>query len=301
VRGRLEQAAALGAQSWFRVGGPAELLLRPADAEDLSSFLAALPPELPVTTIGKASNLIIRDGGLPGVAIRLARGFSEIAVEPDGIVCGGACLDMTVAEHAAEAGLRGLEFLAGIPGSIGGAVAMNAGAYGAEITDVLDWAEIVNRAGQFMRLPVEALGFGYRRSSLPVGAVVVRVRLRGEPGDPAIPRARIVEIRAAREASQPTRARTGGSTFRNPGPSQTPLKAWQLIDEAGCRGLALGGAQVSEKHCNFLLNTGDATAADIENLGEEVRRRVAATSGVELAWEIKRIGVPAHVAGGIAT
>ncbi len=296
VRGRLEQAAALGAQSWFRVGGPAEVLLRPADAEDLAAFLAAIPPELPVLAIGKASNLIIRDGGVASVVVRLARGFSDIVVEADGIVCGAACLDMTVAEHAAEAGLRGLEFLAGIPGSIGGAVSMNAGAYGAEITDVLDWAEIVDRSGQLVRLPVEALGFGYRRSSLPAGAVVVRARLRGEPGDPAIPRARIHEIRAAREASQPTRARTGGSTFRNPDPAQTLLKAWQLIDEAGCRGLRLGGAQVSEKHCNFLLNTGDATAAEIEALGEEVRRRVAASSGIELAWEIKRIGVPAGAA-----
>ena len=302
VRGRLELDAALGSQTWFGVGGPAEVLLRPADADDLSGFLGNLPPELPVITIGKASNLIIRDGGLPGVVIRLARGFSEIVVEADGIICGGACLDMTVAEHAAGAGLRGLEFLAGIPGSISGAVAMNAGAYGAEITDVLDWAEIVNRSGQFLRLPVEALGFGYRRSSLPDGAVVVRVRLRGEPGDPAIPRARIIEIRAAREASQPTRARTGGSTFRNPDPAATPLKAWQLIDAAGCRGLEIGGAQVSEKHCNFLLNTGAATAADIEALGEEVRRRVADSSGIDLHWEIKRIGVPGHLAtmGGAA-
>ena len=293
VRGRLEQDAPLGAQSWFGVGGPAELLLRPADAEDLSGFLAVLPPELPVTTLGKASNLIIRDGGLPGVVIRLARGFSTIAQESDGIVCGAACLDMTVAEHAAAAGLRGLEFLAGIPGSIGGAVAMNAGAYGAEITDVLDWAEIVTRNGQFLRLPVEALGFGYRRSSLPEGAVVVRARLRGEPCDPSLPRARIAEIKAAREASQPVRARTGGSTFRNPGVEQSALKAWQLIDAAGCRGLRRGGAQVSEKHCNFLLNTGNATAAEIEGLGDEVRARVLAQSGVELAWEIKRIGVPA--------
>ncbi len=297
VRGRLEFAVGLGAQTWFGVGGPAEALLRPADADDLSGFLSKLPPELPVITLGKASNLIIRDGGLPGVVIRLARGFSEIVVEADGVVCGAACLDMTVAEHAAAAGLRGLEFLAGIPGSIGGAVAMNAGAYGAEITDVLDWAEIVNRSGEFLRLPVEALGLGYRRSSLPEGAVVVRVRLRGEPADPAIPRARIAEIRAAREASQPTRARTGGSTFRNPDPAQSPLKAWQLVDQAGCRGLRVGGAQVSEKHCNFLLNTADATAADIEALGEEVCRRVADSSGIDLHWEIKRIGVPGRLAG----
>ena len=296
VRGRLERDAALGAQTWFGVGGAAELLLRPADTEDLAGFLAALPPELPVTVIGKASNLIVRDGGIPGVVVRLGRGHSGIAVEPDGpgpgIVCGAACLDMTVAEHAAAAGLGGLEFLAGIPGSIGGAVAMNAGAYGSEIADVLDWAEIVDRTGQPVRLAAPALGHGYRRSSLPPGAVVVGARLRGEPADPAGPRARIVEIRAAREASQPTRARTGGSTFRNPDPEVSPLKAWQLIDQAGCRGLALGGARVSEKHCNFLLNTGGASAADIERLGEEVIRRVRDSSGIALLWEIKRFGIP---------
>ena len=297
VRGRLERDAALGAQTWFGVGGPAELLLRPADARDLAGFLAALPPELPVAVIGKASNLIVRDGGIPGVVVRLARGFSEIATEADGpgpgIVCGAACLDMTVAEHAVGAGLGGLEFLAGIPGSIGGAVAMNAGAYGSEIADVLDWAEIVDRTGQLVRLAAPTLGFGYRRSGLPPGAVVVRARLRGEPADPAVPRARIVEIRAAREASQPTRARTGGSTFRNPDPAASPLRAWELIDQAGCRGLVRGGAQVSEKHCNFLLNTGGASAADIERLGEDVRGRVQDSSGVTLLWEIKRIGVPA--------
>ncbi len=292
VRGRLEPDAALGAQTWFGVGGAAELLLRPADTEDLAGFLAALPPELPVTVIGKASNLIVRDGGIQGVVVRLARGHSWIAVETDGVICGGACLDMTVAEHAAAAGLGGLEFLAGIPGSIGGAVAMNAGAYGSEIAEVLDWAEIVDRTGQLVRLPAPALGHGYRRSSLPPDAVVVRARLRGEPADPAGPRARIVEIRAAREASQPTRARTGGSTFRNPDAGESPLKAWQLIDQAGCRGLELGGAQVSEKHCNFLLNTGGASAADIERLGEAVRSRVRDSSGVTLLWEIKRVGVP---------
>ncbi|MCQ8241246.1 UDP-N-acetylmuramate dehydrogenase [Rhizosaccharibacter radicis] len=292
VRGRVTEQAPLGAQSWFAVGGPAELLLRPADAEDLATFLRDLPPDVPVTTIGKASNLIIRDGGLPGVCVRLQRGFSEIRPEADGVVCGAACLDMTVAEEAASAGLRGLEFLAGIPGSIGGAVAMNAGAYGSDIATVLDWAEIVTRSGELLRLPVEALGFGYRRSALPDGAVVVRARLRAEAGDPALPRARISEIRAAREASQPTRARTGGSTFRNPDPARSPLKAWELIDAAGCRGLTLGGAQVSEKHCNFLLNTGGATASDIETLGETVRRRVLETTGVELHWEIRRIGIP---------
>lgn len=292
LRGRIARNAPLGAQTWFRVGGPAELLVRPEDAEDLAAFLGKLPPELPVTTIGAASNLIIRDGGLAGIVIRLSRGFGSVSVEADGIVAGSACLDMTIAEHAAEAGLQGLEFLAGIPGSIGGAVAMNAGAYGSEMTDVLDWAEIVTRAGDLMRLPVQALGFGYRRSSLPDGAVVVRARLRASAGDPALIALRMAEIRAAREATQPTRARTGGSTFRNPAASETDRKAWELIDMAGCRGLTLGGAQVSEKHCNFLLNTGNATAADLEALGDTVRARVLAASGISLAWEIKRIGIP---------
>ncbi len=292
LRGRVTRQAPLGAQSWFRVGGPAELLVRPEDAEDLAAFLGALPPELPVTTIGAASNLIIRDGGVAGLVVRLARGFSTVHLQPDGIVAGAACLDMTIAEHAAAAGLRGLEFLAGIPGSIGGAVAMNAGAYGADIAGVLDWAEIVTRAGDLVRLAAPCLGFGYRRSALPDGAVVVRARLRAELGDAAVIAARIAEIRAAREASQPTRARTGGSTFRNPDPAETDRRAWELIEAAGCRGLTLGGAQVSEKHCNFLLNTGGATASDLEALGESVRARVQAGSGISLAWEIKRIGVP---------
>nr|WP_321983332.1 UDP-N-acetylmuramate dehydrogenase [uncultured Lichenicoccus sp.] len=293
IRGRATVNAPLGPQSWFRVGGPADVLVRPEDAGDLAAFMAALPPELPVMAIGAASNLIIRDGGLRGIVVKLARGFSGVVVEQDGIVAGSACLDMTIAEHAASAGLRGLEFLAGIPGSVGGAVAMNAGAYGSEITDVLDWAEIVTRSGDLLRLPVQQLGFSYRHSALPDGAIVVRARFRAEPADRALVAARIAEIRAAREATQPVRARTGGSTFRNPDPGESDRRAWELIDLAGCRGLTFGGAQVSEKHCNFLLNTGHAIAADLEALGEQVRERVAATSGVELAWEIKRIGVPA--------
>ena len=293
LRGRATANAPLGAQTWFRVGGPADVLVRPEDTGDLAAFMAALPPELPVLTIGAASNLIIRDGGLRGIVVKLARGFSDVVVEQDGIVAGAACLDMTIAEHAAAAGLRGLEFLAGIPGSVGGAVAMNAGAYGSEITDVLDWAEIVTRSGDLLRLPVQQLGFSYRHSALPDGAIVVRARFRGEAADRALVTARIAEIRAAREATQPVRARTGGSTFRNPDPRESDRRAWELIDLAGCRGLTLGGAQVSEKHCNFLLNTGHATAADLEALGEQVRERVRTMSGVELAWEIKRIGVPA--------
>ena len=289
ARGRLQADAPLAPFTWFRAGGAAEVLLRPADAGDLAAFLGGLPHEVPVHVIGACSNLIIRDGGLPGVTIRLARGFSAIVPEPDGIVAGAAALDVTVAEHAAAAGLTGLEFLSGIPGSIGGAVAMNAGAYGGEMSHVLDWAEVVTRSGEQRRLLGPQLAFAYRHAALPAGAVVVRIRLRGTPGSPELIAARMAEIKASREASQPVRARTGGSTFRNP----DGMKAWELIDAAGCRGLVRGGAMVSEKHCNFLINTGGATAADIEGLGEEVRRRVLATTGVTLHWEIRRIGVPA--------
>jgi UDP-N-acetylmuramate dehydrogenase len=285
--------APLGPATWFRVGGAAEALVRPADVEDLRGFLAALAPEIPVVAVGAASNLIIRDGGIPGVTIRLARGFGAIEVEGDGVIAGAAALDVTVSEHAAAAGLAGLEFLSGIPGSIGGAVVMNAGAYGGDIAGVLDWAEAVTRSGELVRLSAAQLAFAYRHSSLPAGAIVVRARLRARPGPSAMIATRMAEIRAAREATQPVRARTGGSTFRNP-PGQ---KAWELIDAAGCRGLVRGGAMVSEKHCNFLINTGTATAADIEGLGEEVRRRVRAATGVTLEWEIRRIGVPAPQPG----
>jgi UDP-N-acetylmuramate dehydrogenase len=289
TRGRIAADAPLAPFTWFRAGGPAEALLRPADAADLSAFLAALPHTVPVHVLGACSNLIVRDGGLLGVTIRLARGFNAITVEADGVVAGAAALDATVAEHAAAAGLAGLEFLCGVPGSIGGAVAMNAGAYGGDISSVFDWAEIVTRSGQTIRLDGGALGFAYRHANLPPGGVVVRARLRATPRDKATIAARMADIRAAREASQPVRARTGGSTFRNP----DGMKAWELIDAAGCRGLTRGGAQVSEKHTNFLINTGDATSADLEGLGEEVRRRVFATSGIRLEWEIKRIGIPA--------
>jgi UDP-N-acetylmuramate dehydrogenase len=289
LRGRLQRDAALGPTTWFRVGGPAEALVRPADVEDLRSFLAALPLEVPVVTIGAASNLIVRDGGIPGVTLRLARGFTTIEVEADGVIAGAAALDITVSEHAAAAGLAGLEFLSGIPGAIGGAVVMNAGAYGGDVAGVLDWAEIVTRSGDLVRLSTPQLAFAYRHSTLPPGGVVIRARFRARPGDPVAIATRMAEIRTAREATQPVRARTGGSTFRNP-PDQ---KAWELIDAAGGRGLIRGGAMVSEKHCNFLLNTGEATAADIEGLGEDVRARVRAMSGVDLQWEIRRIGVPA--------
>jgi UDP-N-acetylmuramate dehydrogenase len=289
LRGRVQADAPLAPFTWFRVGGTAEVLIRPADAEDLAAFLGALPDTVPVRALGACSNLIIRDGGLRGVVIRLGRGFNAIAAERNGVIAGAAALDATVAEHAAAAGLAGLEFLSGIPGTIGGAIAMNAGAYGSEVAEVLDWAEFVTRSGETVRLTAAEPMFAYRYASLPPGGVAVRARFRARSGSPAAIAARIAEIRASREATQPVRARTGGSTFRNP----PAMKAWELIAAAGCRGLARGDAVVSEKHCNFLINTGDATAADLEGLGEEVRRRVHAASGVDLEWEIHRIGVPA--------
>lgn len=293
LRGRLQVDAPLAPFAWFRAGGVAETLIRPADSDDLATFLAALPSEIPIHAIGACSNLIVRDGGLPGVTIRLARGFSSIVADSGGLIAGAAALDVTVAEHAAAAGLAGLEFLSGIPGSIGGAVAMNAGAYGAEMAEVVDWADVITRTGEHRRLSAAELIFSYRHAWIPAGAVVVRARLRATRGATALIAARMTEIKARREASQPVRARTGGSTFRNPSSSESSLKAWELIDAAGCRGLTRGGAQVSEKHCNFLINTGNATATDIEGLGEEVRRRVRAATGVSLHWEIRRIGIPA--------
>jgi UDP-N-acetylmuramate dehydrogenase len=285
LRGRVQQEAPLAATTWFRVGGPAEWLVRPADLDDLLLLLRDKPRDMPLTVIGAASNLLVRDGGLRGIVLKLARGFSDIVLEADGIVAGAAALDATVAEHAADAGLDGLAFLSGIPGSIGGAVAMNAGAYGAEVKDVLDWAEVATSEG-LLRLSAEALGFAYRRAALPEGGVVVRARFHARPGDSAAIAEQMRAIRAAREDTQPVRARTGGSTFKNP----AGRKAWALIDAAGCRGLKRGGAQVSEKHCNFLLNLGHATAADLEDLGEDVRSKVRSMSGIALEWEIKRIG-----------
>jgi UDP-N-acetylmuramate dehydrogenase len=290
LRGRVQEAAPLAPFTWFRVGGPAEYLVRPADLADLCLLLRDLPHTVPVRTLGAASNLIIRDGGLNGVAVKLARGFGAVTVEGDTIIAGAAALDTSVAEHAAAAGIAGLEFLCGIPGTIGGAVAMNAGAYGSDIAAVLVWAEMVTRGGDVLRLQSSELHFGYRASKLPADAVVVRACLRGQPGEASNIAARMAQIRTERDAAQPTRARTGGSTFRNP----ANIKAWELIDAAGCRGLTFGGAQVSEKHCNFLLNTGGATAADLEALGESVRARVLAHSGVPLTWEILRVGLPSE-------
>jgi len=288
LRGRVQEAAPLAPFTWFRVGGPAEWLVRPADLDDLLLLLRDLPEAVPLTVIGAASNLILRDGGVRGVVLRLAgRAFGGIAMDGEGVLAGAAALDATVAEHAAAASLAGLEYLCGIPGTVGGAVAMNAGAYGTEVKDVLDWAEVACPSG-LLRLSAADLAFAYRKAALPPRSVVVRARFRARPGEAAAIAARMAEIRAAREATQPVRSRTGGSTFKNP-PGH---KAWALIDAAGCRGLMRGGAQVSEKHTNFLLNTGSATAADIEGLGEEVRARVKAESAIELEWEIRRIGEP---------
>ena len=297
VRGRLTANAPLDGVTWFRVGGPAEVMFRPADRADLMEFLAKKPPEVPVTVIGVASNLLIRDGGVPGVVLRLGRDFAQI--EPDGndIIAGAAALDVNVAKSACQVGIGGLEFLCGVPGTIGGALRMNAGAYGREIKDVLVWAEALEPNGTLRRLSREEMGFAYRRSGIPADWIFVAARLAGCADIPGSIDRRMAEIQAARSESQPIKSRTGGSTFKNP-PGH---KAWQLIDQAGCRGLRVGNAMVSEKHCNFLINTGGATAAELEDLGEEVRRRVHETSGVTLEWEIKRIGVPASDAAPGAT
>lgn len=297
VRGRLTAQAPLAGVTWFRVGGPAEVMFRPADREDLLAFLAAKPADLPVTVIGVGSNLLVRDGGVPGVVIRLGRAFAGIAVADGRCEAGAAALDLNVALAARDAGLAGLEFLSGIPGTIGGALRMNAGAYGREMREVVCAAEAVDAAGRPHRLDPAALAFGYRRCGVPEGWIFLGATLAGRPDEPAAIAARIRDIQAAREASQPIRTRTGGSTFANPDPAAAGgRKAWQLIDAAGCRGLRRGGAVVSEKHCNFLINTGTATAADLEGLGEEVRRRVLEATGIRLEWEIRRIGVPAGAA-----
>ena len=291
VRGRLTTNAPIGPLTWFRVGGPAEVLFRPADETDLADFLAALPTDIPVTVIGVASNLLVRDGGIPGVTIRLGRGFAEIAADGDSVRAGAGALDLNVARAAAEAGVAGLEFLSGVPGTIGGGLRMNAGAYGGEIKDVLVEASAVDRQGNIHHARAAELGLSYRHSDTPDDWIFTSAVLRGASDEPAAIAARMEEIRAAREASQPIRARTGGSTFANP-PGDS---AWRLIDTAGCRGLSRGGAMVSKKHTNFLINTGSATAADLEGLGEEVRRRVHSQFGVVLEWEIRRVG--RHAAG----
>jgi UDP-N-acetylmuramate dehydrogenase len=289
VRGRLTTNAAIGRQTWFGVGGAAEVLFRPADAEDLAAFLAALPTEIPVTVIGAGSNLLVRDGGIPGATIRLGRGLGSIAITDGVVQVGAGALDRLVAVDAAKAGLAGLEFLSSIPGTIGGSLRMNAGAYGVEIGDVLASATALDRDGRRHVIDRASMALSYRHCGIDPGWIFVEARLRGIPGDRTEIARRLAEIWATREATQPIRTRTSGSTFANP-PGQS---AWRLIDAAGCRGLARGGAMVSHKHANFLINTGSATAADIEGLAEEVRRRVRETSGIVLEWEIQRIGRPA--------
>ncbi len=287
VRGRLTADAPLAGITWFRVGGAAEVMFRPADADDLAKFLAEKPGEVPVTVMGVGSNLLVRDGGVPGVVLRLGRGFAEIAVEDRRVRAGAAALDLNVARGAGEAGAPGVEFLSGIPGTIGGALRMNAGAYGREMSDVVLEVEALDESGGRHRLSHRALGLTYRHSAVPEDWIFLEALLKGEMGNPAAIGAKLKQIQDAREASQPIRSRTGGSTFANP----PGAKAWELIERAGCRGLTLGGAQVSEKHCNFLINSGTATAAEIEALGELVRERVLEETGIALEWEIKRIGI----------
>ncbi len=288
VRGRLTAHAPIGRHTWFGVGGPAEMLFEPADRADLAAFLASLPAAVPVVVIGGGANVLVRDGGVAGVVIRLGRGFAGLAVQDGAVAAGAGALHLNVARFAAEAGVAGLEFLSGIPGTVGGGLRMNAGAYGREVKDVVVSAVAVDRAGGERVVAAAAMGFSYRHCAVDPDWVFVEAWFRGERGDPQTVARRMAEIRAAREASQPIRARTGGSTFRNP-PGNS---AWRLIDAAGCRGLRRGDAMVSPKHTNFLVNTGEASAADLEGLGEDVRRRVYDTSGVVLEWEIRRIGRP---------
>lgn len=294
VRGRYEAAAPLAPLTWFRVGGAAELLYHPADAEDLSAFLAGLPDGVPVTVIGLGSNLLIRDGGVDGVVIRLGKAFGQMARTGTTVRVGAGASDISVASFARDEGLGGLEFLRGIPGTIGGALRMNAGAYGREMADVLTAAEAVDRAGRVHRIGTAEMGFSYRKATVPADWIFTAAELRGEPEDPAVIAERMAAIAQAREESQPLRTRTGGSTFKNPSaPEAEGRRAWELVDAAGCRGLRRGGAEVSAKHCNFLINSGTASAADLEGLGEEVRRRVKAATGVTLDWEIRIVGRPA--------
>ena len=293
VRGTLTRDAPLARLVWFKTGGKADWLFEPEDLEDLTTFLAGLDGDVPVMALGLGSNLIVRDGGVPGVVVRLGKPFATATVvkrSGDDCVldCGGAASGILVSSTARDAGIAGLEFLRGIPGTVGGFVRMNGGAYGREEASVLIDCDVVLSTGDFVTLPASDLEYSYRHSALPEGAIVVAARFRGKPGDPAAIGAEMDRIAQAREESQPLRTKTGGSTFKNP----AGRKAWQLVDEAGCRGLRLGGAQVSEKHTNFLINTGDATSADIEGLGEEVRHRVYEKSGVELEWEIQRVGRP---------
>lgn len=286
VRGKLIPNAPLKDMTWFRVGGVAEYLFKPADESDLADFLKNCPIEIPVTVLGVASNTLVRDGGIAGVVIRLGPEFGKIQVQGNVITAGAAAIDLNVARAAQQAGLAGLEFLSGIPGTIGGGLRMNAGAYGREFKDIVQRVIAYDRAGKRHELTPAAMGFSYRHTNAAADLIFVAAEFIGTPDDPAAIQTRMSAIQQSRSDSQPIREKTGGSTFANP----EGHKAWQLIDAAGCRGLTVGGAMMSEKHCNFMINTGTATAADLEQLGEEVRRRVKENSGIDLRWEIKRVG-----------
>jgi UDP-N-acetylmuramate dehydrogenase len=281
------QGAQLAPLVWFKSGGPAEWLFEPADVKDLADFLSVLDPSVPVMALGLGSNLIVRDGGVAGVVVRLGKAFAKVSdVDDVTLDCGAGASGILVSSTARDNGIAGMEFLRSIPGTVGGFVRMNGGAYGGEVKDILVDCDVVLRDGKIAKLSVDDLHYSYRHSELPAGAIVVAARFRGRAGDADAIQAEMNRISASREASQPLRSKTGGSTFKNP----DGQKAWQLVDEAGCRGLQIGGAQVSEKHTNFLINIGDASSAEIEELGEEVRRRVKAKSGVDLHWEIQRVG-----------
>ncbi len=287
VRGKLTPNAPLAPLVWFKSGGNAEWLFEPRDEQDLVDFLRELDPEVPVMALGLGSNLIVRDGGVAGIVVRLGKPFAKIdRIDETSLRCGGGASGILVSSTARDHGIAGLEFLRGIPGTVGGFVRMNGGAYGREVSDILLSARIALRSGEVVECPLDKLGYTYRHSDVPAGAVVIEAVFRGVPGDPEAIGAEMDAIARAREESQPLRSRTGGSTFKNP----AGHKAWALIDAAGCRGLTMGDAQVSEKHCNFLLNLGSASSAEIEALGEEVRRRVEVKTHIMLEWEIQRVG-----------
>lgn len=295
TRGKLRENVPLAPLTWFRTGGAAEVLFRPADSQDLAAFLKYCPDDIPLTVIGATSNLLVRDGGIKGVVIRLGGDFAKTELKEDGIIyAGAAALDVSVAKFAAQHSRAGLEFLSGIPGAIGGGLVMNAGAYGGEFKDVLLYADAVTRGGQAVRFTPADLNMRYRHSDVPEGTVFTGAAFKTTAGHQDDILAAMAEIKNKREESQPIREKTGGSTFANPFRDNPDCDkhAWQLIDEAGCRGLKIGGAQISEKHCNFMINTGDATSTDLETLGETVRARVLEQSGITLRWEIRRIGVP---------
>lgn len=294
IRGKLTPKAPLAPLVWFKSGGAADWLFEPTDLADLRSFLAQVDPRVPVMALGLGSNLIVRDGGVPGVVVRLGKAFASVErIDDTTLSCGGGASGILVSSTARGSGIAGLEFLRSIPGTVGGFCRMNGGAYGREVKDILVDCDVVLRTGELIHVPMADMAYRYRHSALPEGAIVVAARFCGTPGEAQAIQAEMDRIAAAREASQPLRSKTGGSTFKNPAPELSGgAKAWELVDRAGCRGLMLGGAQVSEKHTNFLINTGDATSEDIEALGETVRDKVRKASGVDLQWEIQRVGRP---------